>query len=197
VIAQLCGALAQKAIDHVVIDVGGVGFHVIVSLQTLASLPQPGERVTLLTYLAVREDALTLYGFFDAAEREAFELCLSVQGIGPKLAMSILSTYTPSELAAAVRGGDVARLQRIPGIGKKTAERIALELRDKFDRVALPARAAAGPMSSAATAQVVSALTNLGYRPHEVERVVDEIAARSPGTPVPELIKKALRALAE
>jgi Holliday junction DNA helicase RuvA len=197
-IASLSGALAEKGIDHVVVEVGGVGLRVTVSLQTLASLPQAGNPVRLVTYLGVREDALTLYGFADEDERTAFELCIGVQQVGPKLAMSILSTLTPQELALAVRAGDHARLTRISGVGKKTAERLVLELRDKLDKAGLGGRAAPQQVAPRApTGPVVSALVNLGYKPSEAERAVDEVAQAHPGAPVPELIKKALRALAE
>jgi holliday junction DNA helicase RuvA len=198
VIARLRGALVEKGIDHVIVDVGGVGFHVVVSLQTLAELPQAGQPVTLTTRLLVREDALTLYGFGTDDERIAFELCTSVQGIGPKLAMSILSTLAPAELSHAVRGGDHARLTRIPGIGKKTAERMVLELRDKFDRAPLGA-AARAPVKerTALSAQVASALVNLGYPPRDAERAADAACETAAGAPVAELVKRALRALAE
>ena len=193
-ISHLKGTLADKGIDHVVVDVGGVGLRVTVSLQTLAELPPVGGPVQLLTQMIVREDALTLYGFLTAEERSAFELCLTVQQVGPKLAMSILSSLTPPELALAVANEDVARLQRVPGVGKKTAERLALELRDKFER---PARAAASVARAPLSGPVLSALVNLGYKPAEAERAVDEVVAAYPAAPVPELIKRALRALAE
>jgi Holliday junction DNA helicase RuvA len=200
VIAQLKGTLIEKGIDQVVVDVGGVGLRLTVSLQTLAELPATGSPVQLVTHLQVREDALTLFGFGSVEERAAFELCIGVQQVGPKLAMSILSTFTPGELAQAVRGGDHARLQRIPGVGKKTAERLALELRDKFDKAGIGPRAPsveAAPAAAPRTEAVVSALVNLGYRLAEAQKAVDEVAATAPGGSVPELIKKALRALAE
>jgi Holliday junction DNA helicase RuvA len=147
----------------------------------------------------VREDALTLYGFASERERTAFELCLSVQQVGPKLAMSILSTLTPDELAQAVVAEDQARLQRIPGVGKKTAERLLLELRDKVDKAGLASSVRATPAARPAVEPtvVVSALVNLGYRPAEAARAVDEVTAAHPAGTVPELIKKALKALAE
>jgi Holliday junction DNA helicase RuvA len=193
VISHLKGGLAEKGIDHVVIDVGGVGLRVTVSLNTLAELPPTGNAVSLLTHLIVREDALTLYGFSSTAERSAFELCMTVQQVGPKLAMSILSTMSPDELGQAVAAQDVARLQKIPGVGKKTAERLALELRDKFDVVAPKVV----PLKRPSAAPVVSALVNLGYKPAEAERAVDDVIEKFPAAPVPELIKRALRALAE
>jgi holliday junction DNA helicase RuvA len=193
VISHLRGTLADKSIDHVVVDVGGVGLRVTVSLQTLAELPPVGGPVQLLTQMIVREDALTLYGFLTARERSAFELCMTVQQVGPKLAMSILSSLTPDELAQAIAAEDVARLQRVPGVGKKTAERLALELRDKFER---PGKVTV-PLKAPSSGPVLSALVNLGYKPAEVERAVDEVVAAHPTAPVPELIKRALRALAE
>jgi Holliday junction DNA helicase RuvA len=196
-IARLRGTLVDKGIDHVILDVGGVGFRVTVSLNTLAALPMVGQPAELHTELLVREDALTLVGFAGADERVAFELCTSVQGIGPKLAMSILSTLEPALLAEAVRSGDVARLVRIPGVGKKTAERLVLELRDKFDKTAMAARASATARPSGGAQPVVSALTNLGYKPSEAERAAADAAAELPGAPVEQILKRALRSLAE
>lgn len=192
-IARLRGTLVEKGIDHVLVDVGGVGFRVAVSLNTLAALPSVGSVAELHTQLIVREDALSLVGFASVEERAAFDLVTSVQGIGPKLAMSILSALEAGELAAAVRGGDHARLTRIPGIGKKTAERLVLELRDKFD--AAPAATAA--KKPGGTTAVSSALVNLGYKPAEAERAAADAAKAHPGAGVAELVKAALRLLAE
>ena len=197
-IAQLRGTLVEKGIDHVILDVGGVGFRVAVSLNTLATLPPAGQVASLLTHLVVRinaEDVLLLVGFATADERAAFDLLTSVQGIGPKLAMAVLSTLDAAELAHAVRDGDHARLTRIPGIGKKTAERLVLELRDKFNApgsAPVPASKRGG-----GTPAVVSALTNLGYKPNEAERAAEKAAAVHPGAGVADLVKAALRILAE
>ena len=196
-IAQLRGQLVEKGIDHVLIDVGGVGFRVAVSLNTLATLPQVGQMAQLHTQLIVRinaEDVLLLVGFATSEERAAFDLITSVQGIGPKLAMSILSTLEASELARAVRAGDHVRLTRIPGIGKKTAERLVLELRDKF--AATPATMATSKRP-VGTPAVSSALVNLGYKPAEADRAAEQAAAAHPGVGVAELVKAALRILAE
>jgi len=192
-LARLRGTLAEKSIDQVIVDVGGVGFRVAVSLQTLAELPAVNQPVTLLTYLQVREDALTLFGFATDEERTAFELCIGVQMIGPKLAMNILSSLAPHELGAAVRAGDHARLTRIPGIGKKTAERLVLELRDKFVGGGAPTAA----KKAGGAPAVTSALVNLGYKPTEAERAADKAAAAHPGASVADLVKAALRQLAE
>jgi Holliday junction DNA helicase RuvA len=198
VIAQLRGTLVEKGIDHVILDVGGVGFRVAVSLNTLATLPPAGQVASLLTHLVVRinaEDVLLLVGFASADERAAFDLLTSVQGIGPKLAMAVLSTLEPAELAHAVRDGDHARLTRIPGIGKKTAERMVLELRDKFN--ATGSAPAPASKRGGGTPAVVSALTNLGYKPNEAERAAEKAAAAHPGAGVADLVKAALRILAE
>ena len=193
-IAQLRGTLVEKGIDHVLIDVNGVGYRVAVSLNTLASLPSVGQTAQLHTHLIVREDALSLVGFHSVDERTAFDLVTGVQGIGPKLAMSILSTLEASELSAAVRAGDHARLQRIPGIGKKTAERMVLELRDKF----APGAAASATVKRVGGSQAVgSALINLGYKPSEADRAAEQAAAAHPGAGVADLVKAALRILAE
>ncbi len=191
-IAQLRGTLVDKGVDRVVVDVGGVGYGVAVSLNTLAALPSVGQTALLHTELIVREDSLSLVGFATVDERAAFHLVTGVQGIGPKLAMSILSTMDPAELGAAVREGDHARLTKIPGIGKKTAERIVLELRDKF----AGGGAATAPKPSGSNA-VVSALVNLGYKPAEAERAANEANKAHAGAGVAELVKAALRLLAE
>jgi len=192
-IAMLRGALVDKGIDHVLIDVGGVGYRVAVSLNTLAALGPVGSTATVHTELIVREDSLSLVGFATVDERAAFDLVTGVQGIGPKLAMSILSTMEPGELARAVRDGDHARLTKIPGIGKKTAERLVLELRDKF---AGASSTTAAPKMGGSQA-VSSALVNLGYKPAEAERAAVEAGKAHPGAGVAELVKAALRLLAE
>ena len=192
-IAMLRGALVDKGIDHVLIDVGGVGYRVAVSLNTLAALGPVGSTATVHTELIVREDSLSLVGFATVDERAAFDLVTGVQGIGPKLAMSILSTMEPGELARAVRDGDHARLTKIPGIGKKTAERLVLELRDKFTG----ASASTAAPKIAGSQAVSSALVNLGYKPAEAERAAAEAHKAHPGAGVAELVKAALRILAE
>lgn len=181
-IAQLQGLLSDKGLDSVVLDVGGVGFHVFVSLTTLQALPPAGNAARLYTYLLVREDALNLYGFATLDEKQVFERCLSVSGVGPKLALAALSGLGPQDLADAIVRGEVARLQRIPGIGKKTAERLVMELRDKFHRQSASARSdgrsgtSSGKSSSSAVfADVIGALSNLGYKPADAERAVEKV----------------------
>jgi len=192
-IAMLRGVLVDKGIDHVLVDVAGVGYRVAVSLNTLAALPPVGATATVHTELIVREDSLSLVGFATVDERAAFDLVTGVQGIGPKLAMSILSTMEPGELARAVRDGDHARLTKIPGIGKKTAERLVLELRDKF--AGAPSATTVPKMGGSQA--VSSALINLGYKPAEAERAAAEAGKAHPGAGVAELVKAALRLLAE
>lgn len=193
----------------VVVDVGGVGFSVHVSLSTLGALPAVGQPVRLYTYLQVREDALTLYGFATADERRAFELCLSVSGVGPKLTLAVLSGLGANGLSDTIAGGDVGRLTRVPGIGKKTAERLVMELRDKFKAQAQkigmgPGKAAPGAKGVTSSGagpfgDVVSALTNLGYKPVDAERAVDKVLTTFPegalAPPIEEVLRQALRAL--
>jgi Holliday junction DNA helicase RuvA len=202
-IAQLRGTLVEKSFERVVVDVGGVGYAVIVSLQTLAELPAPGREVTLRTHLHVREDAQLLFGFASDLERRAFELCLGVSGIGPKLAMAMLSAMRPEALADAIRRGDLARLSKTPGVGRKTAERLVVELRDRVGK--LGAEAADGAAADAdqgtpgrleGVAQTVaSALVHLGYRQPEAERAARDSSAGREREPLEVLVKEALRRL--
>ena len=189
-IAQLRGVLVEKGLDHVVLDVNGVGYLVAISLQTLQALPAQGQEVQLKTYLQVREDALQLFGFATEDERRAFELCISVSGVGPKLALATLSGLDPAALAATIGAGDVARLTKIPGIGKKTAERLVLELRDKL-ATALPAvKASAGH----GNADVLNALLALGYNDREATAALRGLP---PDLPLADAIRQALKALAK
>ena len=177
-IAQLAGALAYKSPEHLVVDVQGVGYQVLVSLNSFYKLPEPGDPVRLLIHTHVREDALQLYGFIEREEKELFLLLTSVSGIGPRLALNILSGTPTTELLEALEAGDLVRLVAIPGVGKKTAERLVLELRDKI-KLVRSARAAAGGGQPATglEAEAVSALVNLGYRRNEAERAVKAACA--------------------
>jgi len=169
-IAHLRGKLLAKHPNQVVIEVGGVGYDVTITVPTFSDLPEAGAEVSLHIHTHVREDALALYGFLRASEKQLFEKLITVSGIGPKLAITILSGMPADEMVGAIRGNDVARLTRIPGIGKKTAERMVLELRDK-----LPAGGTAVPAISARSAteeDVLSALVNLGYQRAAAERAL-------------------------
>jgi holliday junction DNA helicase RuvA len=170
-IAHLRGTLLTRHPNQVVIETGGVGYEVTISVPTFSELPATGSEVALHIHTHVREDVIALYGFSRPAEKQLFEKLMTVSGIGAKLAITILSGMEADEMAAAIRGNDVARLTRIPGIGKKTAERMVLELRDK-----LPAAAgtftATLPARSALEEDVLSALINLGYQRSVAEKAL-------------------------
>lgn len=176
-IAQLAGALAYKSPEHLIVDVHGVGYQVFVSLNAFYRLPEPGAPIQLLVHTHVREDALTLYGFLDREEKELFLLLLGVSGIGPRLALNILSGSPAQELEEAIEAGDLVRLVAIPGVGKKTAERLLVELRDKIKLVRAARGADDGRRATGLEAEAVSALVNLGYRRNEAERAVKAACA--------------------
>ena len=180
-IGQLRGRLAEKRPNQVLVDVGGVGYLVAVPLSTYAALGELHTEVTLLIHTHVREDALALYGFVSAREKHFFELLLSASGVGPTLALKILSGMSVEELVPAIRAGDLVRLTRIPGVGRKTAERIVVELKDKLEAVALAAEKPTAASPAGVEADVVSALVNLGYDGRTSESTVAE-AKREAGT---------------
>ena len=169
-IARLEGVLAEKRPDVLLLDVGGVGYEVRVSLLTFLALPDEGKTVRLRIHTHVREDALQLFGFLGEDERVLFRQLLGISGIGPRLALSILSGLPPEQLVAAIRAGELARLTGIPGVGKKTAERIVVDLRDKLAAVQLARREEALP--SDVEQATVSALANLGYPQAHAEKAV-------------------------
>jgi Holliday junction DNA helicase RuvA len=171
-IARLSGTVLEKHAMRVVVDVSGVGYDVHVPLSSFAAIGEPGTRLTLHVHTHVREDALQLFGFASALEQLVFERLIAVSGIGPKLALAVLSGLAPGDLVQAIAGGDIARLTSIPGIGRKTAERIVLELRDKLGAVTPSGTAAppAGPRED-----LVSALVNLGYHRPAAEKAVDRV----------------------
>src|SRR5579862_3684031 len=161
-IAHLRGTLLEKHPNVVIVDVHGVGYEVTIPVSAFSSLPEKGQPVQLHIHTHVREDTLALFGFISATEKALFEKLISVSGIGPKLAVTTLSGLTASDLVAAIRAGAIEQLVRIPGVGKKTAERMVLELRDKLDLAGLPARAETAPRPgfSSAEEDVISALMN-------------------------------------
>jgi len=175
-IAHLRGKLISKRPGQAVVEAAGVGYDVAISVPTFTELPALNSEVALHVHTHVREDALALYGFLRAEEKQLFEKLISVSGVGPKLAMTILSGMpSAAEIVGAIRGNDVARLTKIPGVGKKTGERLALELKDKLDAFgAAPAKAAA---ASPLEEDVLSALVNLGYQRPHAERAVAAPAA--------------------
>lgn len=181
-IGLLRGRLLEKRPNQVILDVSGVGYLVAIPLSTYAALGELHAEVTLLIHTHVREDALTLYGFLSAREKHLFELLLGASGVGPSLSLKILSGMNVEELVPAIRGGDIARLTKIPGVGRKTAERMVLELKDKLDAVAVESVDKPLPASPAGVeADVKSALVNLGYDERTAENAVME-AKRQAGT---------------
>jgi Holliday junction DNA helicase RuvA len=181
VIGRLVGRLASKATDHVILDVGGVGYHVQIPLSTFYELPDEESPASLWIHTYVREDALALYGFLTERERALFLMLIGVAGIGPRVALTVLSGMPPADLIEALRSADVKRLMAVPGVGKKTAERMVLELAEKANRLGgEPSTAARAP--AVATEDVVSALVNLGYRRGDADRAVEAIErSGSPG----------------
>jgi holliday junction DNA helicase RuvA len=194
-IGQLRGRLAEKRPNQVLVDVGGVGYLVQVPLSTYAALGELHTEVTLLIHTHVREDALSLYGFLSSREKHFFEMLLSASGVGPTLALKILSGMSVEELVPAIRGSDLGRLTKIPGVGRKTAERMVVELRDKLDAVTVEAERPAASSPAGIAADVVSALTNLGYDGRTAESAVAD-AKRETGTSnFEKLLRATLQAL--
>src|SRR6201981_574761 len=181
-VGQLRGRLADKRPNQDMVDVGGVGYLVAVPLSTYAALGELHTEVTLLIHTHVREDALSLYGFLTSREKHLFEMLLSASGVGASLALKILSGMSVEELVQAIRNSDLGRLTKIPGVGRKTAERMVVELKDKLDAVTVEAAERPAPSSPAGIeADVVSALVNLGYDARAAEDAGSE-AKREAGT---------------
>jgi Holliday junction DNA helicase RuvA len=169
-IAHLRGRLIAKHPNQAIVEAGGVGYDVTISVPSFSELPATGAEVSLHIHTHVREDALALYGFLRAEEKQLFEKLITVSGIGPKLAVTILSGMGTAEMVAAIRSNDFARLTKIPGIGRKTAERMCVELRDKLEGFGVAATVAS---HSAVEEDVISALTNLGYQRALAEKAVE------------------------
>lgn len=190
-IGRLKGTLVEKTPPSILVDVSGVGYEVDVPMSTFCNLPEVGAEVTLLTHFVVREDAMLLYGFGTAAEREAFRALIRISGVGPRIGLAVLSGLTVEQLAAAVEKGEAGLLTRIPGIGKKTAERLILELKGKLQGAAFANLAT--ETSTGARADIVSALGALGYSEREALSAVKALPAE---IGVSEGIRLALKALA-
>jgi holliday junction DNA helicase RuvA len=197
VIARLKGTLAEKAPNRLTVDVGGVGYDVLVPLSTFYVIGEPGAAVALRIHTHVREDTIALYGFATPLEQDLFERLISTSGIGPKLALAVLSGIDPGDLVRAIRTQDVARLTRIPGVGKKTAERIGLELKD---RLPLAAASAGGQPEDAVPgggvrSDLLSALTNLGYKGQVAEKAVDAALKKTPDASFEDVLRDILRGM--
>jgi holliday junction DNA helicase RuvA len=190
-IAHLTGVLREKTMEIIVLDVNGVGYEVFVPLTTLSQLPVEGERISLFIHTVVREDAITLFGFGTARERAAFRLLISVSGVGPKLGMAILS-IAADDLVRAISAGDLTRLTSIPGIGRKTAERLVLELKDKIGKTfTVPASSAEAPGEG--EDDLVSALVNLGYKEPAAKAAAKRVSREHAGAPFAQKIREALK----
>ena len=192
-IGRLTGRVASKAPDQVLLDVAGVGYLVHIPLSTFYELPEQESPASLWIHTHVREDALALYGFLTERERSLFLLLLGVTGIGPRVALTVLSGIPPTELVDALRQQDVRRLVAVPGVGKKTAERMVLELAEKAGK--LPGDTPGKAPAAVAADDVISALVNLGYRKAEAERAVDAIARTGAPADFGDFLKEALRRL--
>jgi Holliday junction DNA helicase RuvA len=195
-IAHLRGKLLAKHPNQAVVEAGGVGYDVAISVPTFSDLPAAGGEVALHIHTHVREDALALYGFLRSSEKVLFEKLITVSGIGPKLAITILSGMAADEMVNAIRGNDIARLTRIPGIGKKTAERMVLELRDKLV-VEKHGEVAAAPALGAIEEDVLSALTNLGYQRAAAEKALAAVSKNGKAGSFEAVFREALAVLSK
>lgn len=196
-IARLCGKLIDKQPPELLVDVGGVGYEVLAPMSTVFSLPAIGDPVTLLTHFHVREDAQVLYGFLTTAERSLFRSLIKVNGIGAKMALAVLSSMSPGEFSLCVQNGDVSALTRVPGIGKKTAERLVVEMRDKLTdlgTIPIAAGAASEGLPAAAgdpAAEARQALEALGYKAQDAAKMIKKVASADHSAE--ELIRLALK----
>jgi len=196
VIAHLRGRLLRKEPGEVVIDVGGVGYRVAIPVSTFYRLGEAGSEASLLTHTHVREDALALYGFLSAEEQSLFELLIAISGVGPKLAIGILSGIETPDLVLALRTSDIARLTRIPGVGKKTAERLVVELKEKAAKLSVGDAAPTSPPESSTQEDLTSALVHLGYSRPEAEKAVERALRDGGERKFEELLRHALRSIA-
>jgi holliday junction DNA helicase RuvA len=195
-IASLNGTIAYRGIDHVIVDVGGVGYRLLIPLSTFYALPETGP-TRFHVYTHVRDDAILLFGFLSGEEKELFILLISVSGIGPKLALNILSHIPAPALLAALADGDVKRLSSLPGIGKKTAERLVLELREKVHKLGAPPSNSAPPTALATATSLedaLSALVNLGYKEAQARKTLEAMEI-TPDAGVEDVLKGALKIL--
>jgi len=197
-IAHVRGHLIQKSPGAVIIEANGIGYRIHISLSTFYDLPDLEETIKIYTYTHVREDALQLYGFSSLLEKGIFQMLISVSGIGPKLGLNILSGIAPADLMRSLETGDVTRLMGIPGVGRKTAERLIFDLREKAHKI--QADAALRPMDFRPRGDffedVVSALVNLGYKKSQAEKAVETVIQETPGVNLEKALKESLKILA-
>jgi Holliday junction DNA helicase RuvA len=196
-IASISGKLRRKGTDYLVVDVSGVGYEVHVPLSTYCGIPDQGDDVSLHIHTHLREDSLSLFGFLTEAEKDMFLLLMGVSGIGPKLALAVLSSLAVADLSCAISASDEAKLCAVPGIGKKTAARMVLELKDKIKHL-VSSPAVSSPTTAAGTddaEDVISALVGLGYKKPLAEETVRKIKDHRPGLAIEELIREALSVL--
>jgi Holliday junction DNA helicase RuvA len=180
-IAHLRGLLLTKSPNQIIVECSGVGYEVAISVATFSALPAEGANAALHIYTNVREDQIALFGFAELTEKRLFEKLLTISGIGPKLAITVLSGISADRLVTAIRSGDHATLTRIPGIGKKTAERVVLELKDKLEALAIESSSDATIPHGPAADDAISALTNLGYQRPIAQKAVEAALKREPG----------------
>jgi Holliday junction DNA helicase RuvA len=195
-IAHLRGKLLAKHPNQAIVETGGVGYDVVITVPTFSDLPGVGSEVALHIHTHVREDQIALYGFLRPTEKVLFEKLITVSGIGPKLAITILSGMAADEMVGAIRGNDIARLTRIPGIGKKTAERMVLELRDKLPALGTEVITPVSTLS-AVEEDVLSALMNLGYQRPAAEKALASLGTNSPNASFEAMFRKALATLSK
>ena len=195
-IARLEGKLLDKQAPCVLIDVNGVGYEINVSLNTLVSLPEIGANLALLTHFVVREDAQTLYGFISSGERELFRALIKVNGVGPKMALGILSGMTVDEFSTAVFSEDIGLLVKLPGVGKKTAERLVIEMRDIIDSVGLTSAIDSSNENKDVRLEAEGALISLGYKQQDVSKIMSKLDLKSVST-AEDIIRLALKSIAK
>ena len=195
-IARLEGEVLDKQAPCVLIDVNGVGYEVNVSLNTLVSLPEIGANLALLTHFVVREDAQTLYGFISSRERELFRALIKVNGVGPKMALGILSGMTVDEFSTAVFSEDIGLLVKLPGVGKKTAERLVIEMRDIIDSVGLTSAIDSSNENKDVRLEAEGALISLGYKQQDVSKIMSKLDLKSVST-AEDIIRLALKSIAK
>ncbi len=195
-IARLEGKLLDKQAPCVLIDVNGVGYEINVSLNTLVSLPEIGANLALLTHFVVREDAQTLYGFISSRERELFRALIKVNGVGPKMALGILSGMTVDEFSTAVFSEDIGLLVKLPGVGKKTAERLVIEMRDIIDSVGLTSAIDSSNENKDVRLEAEGALISLGYKQQDVSKIMSKLDLKSVST-AEDIIRLALKSIAK